>query len=351
VPLNVLIVDDSPTTRMLLREAISATSDLRVVGEAVDGIQAVKLAAELRPNVILMDLIMPGMDGLAATREIMHDTPTPIVMTSASLDTQETNIAFRAIQAGALTTIRKPDGPRSPGYESQVAQLVSTLRAMAGVQVIHHWKRPDPLPAAPAINPTGTLHFNATPEIIGIASSTGGPAALNIILQNLPADFKLPIVIAQHISADFVPSLVSWLKTITALDVSLARAGDRPRPGSVYLAPGDMHLSIGHGGRFVLDQSNQHFVPSANVLLSSMAHHFGPRAIGIVLTGMGDDGARGLRAMYDKGAFTIAQDEATSVVYGMPQQALLMGAVRKVLPISAISPYLVKLIGAGEPTL
>ncbi len=348
---NVLIADDSPTTRLMLADAINATAGMRVVGEAVSGKQAVKLTTDLRPDVILMDLIMPDMDGLAATREIMHDHPTPIVIVSATLDSQETNVAFQAIQAGALTALQKPAGPRSPDHGTQMRMLISTLRTMSSVHVIHHWKRPGPVQTPPAIVDPEPVHLQTKPDLIAIASSTGGPAALSTIIQGLPADFPVPIVIAQHITPDFVPSLAGWLSSVTGLTVSLARPGERPQPGHIYLAPGDHHLSMGYGERFVLDKRSARYTPSADVLLESVAARYGNRAIGIVLTGMGDDGAKGLRAMYERGAFTIAQDEASSVVYGMPQQAVAIGAVRKVLPLTGIPQALVNLTGAGDPIL
>ncbi len=346
--LKVLIVDDSATTSRMLTDSINATADMRVVGEARNGRQAIQMTHDLRPDVILMDLVMPEMDGLEATREIMHATPTPIVVVSASLKSQETEIAFRAISAGALTVQRKPAGPGNPAHPAEIGQLLNTLRAMAGVRVIHHWKRteqralatPTPaLPAAPAVAP---------PEIVAIVASTGGPAALSTIAQALPPDFPLPIVVVQHIAPDFVPSLAGWLATVSPLRVELARASEAPRPGCIYLATGGEHLTLTQGHRFAVNgaaNGSSPHVPSGDVLLESVARSYGARAIGVVLTGMGNDGARGLRAMYDAGAYTIAQDEATSVVFGMPNQARLMGGVRRVLPLPEIPQALIRLSG------
>jgi two-component system chemotaxis response regulator CheB len=187
--------------------------------------------------------------------------------------------------------------------------------------------------------------MSAPPEIIGIVSSTGGPAALVTIIQELPSDFPLPVVIVQHISPDFVDSLRSWIARTTSLTVTVAQPGERPLPGSVYLAPGGKHLRLNRYHRFELDEnpSAVYHIPSGDVLLESIGQSYGKRAIGVVLTGIGDDGASGLRFMSDAGAFTLAQDEATSVVYGMPKAALALGGVRQVLSLPDIASALVRL--------
>lgn len=353
--LNVLVADDSPTFRQLLVQSINAEADMRVVGEAVDGQQAVNLARELRPDVILMDIIMPKVDGLEATREIMRATPTPIVVVSASLESWETDTAFRAIGLGALTAQRKPVGPRDPEHTTQITALLNTLRTMAGVRVIHHWQRGKKLPVVetPASLKTETWPATKTsqsPEIVAIASSTGGPTALSTIIGALPSDFAVPIVIAQHITPGFVPALAGWLTGLTPLQIAVAQDRERPRPGWIYLAPGDAQLRLTRGRRFELDSRPglSRYVPSGDILLESVASSYGPRAVGVVLTGMGDDGARGLRAMRDADAFTIAQDEETSVVFGMPREAIALGSAQRVLPPSAISRMLVHLVNAGE---
>lgn len=347
-PIKVLIVDDSATARQMLTYVIGQAPDLRVVGEAHDGQQAVSMTEELRPDVILMDLAMPHLGGLEATREIMHRTPTPIVVTSASLENSETQIAFQAIGAGALTAIQKPVGPYSPAHADQVSTLLSTLRAMAGVAVIHRWMRKEPTLHAPPGQPV-QASLLAVPQIVGIVSSTGGPAALAEIARRLPEGFSLPIVVVQHIALDFVPSLRVWLSSVTPLKVVIAEADATPRPGHIYLAPGNAHLTINALERFVLtpDRGNEAHMPSGNVLLSSLARTYQAQAVGVILTGMGGDGAGGLQMMYDSGAFTIAQDEASSVVYGMPREAVQLGAVRRVLPLLSIPEMLVSLTGLG----
>lgn len=348
-PLKVLVVDDSPTYRRWMAQAINNAADMLVVGEASDGEQAVKMTQDLNPDVIAMDLEMPGMDGLDATREIMHTKPTPIVVVSGKLDSYK-DAAFEAVNRGALTVQSKPVSPTNAKHKEQVATLLSTLRAMAGVRVIHHWKRnhtrppvatPPPRRAAPPVGIPAAGKVNY--KIVAIVSSTGGPIALSTVLGALPPDFAMPIVIAQHIAPDFVAPLASWLSTTTGKRAVVAQQGREPKPGQIYLAPGDAHLWITDEHRFALNRNPNiaRYTPSGDILLESVARVFGKQAIGVVLTGMGNDGAAGLRAMYEAGALTIAQDEATSVVFGMPREAAEAGAARRVLPLQEIAPALV----------
>jgi len=347
--LNVLIADDSPTYRRMLAQAIeSSAPDMTVVGEANDGLEAIALTNRIRPNLILMDLIMPKMGGLEATREIMYQRPTPIVVVSASLESSETNTAFEAVRAGALSVLPKPVGPLDPLYRGQISELLSTMRAMADVRVIHHPKSRAGRLDLPE-NGSAALAGVVIPRIVAIVSSTGGPAALSEIISHLPADFSLPVVIVQHIAPDFVGSLVGWLSDQTSLHVVIAEPGEAPHPGYVYLAPGVTHLRLTPSLRFMMDPNPAHVphIPSGTVLLSSVAKHYGAHSIGVVLTGMGDDGAQGLLEMCDVGAFTIAQNEASSVVFGMPREAINLGAARQVLPLDGIATQLTYLSRLG----
>jgi two-component system, chemotaxis family, protein-glutamate methylesterase/glutaminase len=336
---NVLVVDDSTTTRKMLTGLINSTPGMRVVGEALDGEQAVRMAIDLRPNLILMDLTMPKMNGVEATSQIMHRAPTPIVMVSASIEAYVTDVAFEAMNAGALMLMPKPN----PFHDEEIEHLINTMRAMAQVKVIHHAK-PAPKIEARGVQEVAILTAKNHPEIIAIGASTGGPAALSEILSGLPANFPVPVVITQHIAADFVSSMAQWLNTVTPLRVEVAQIGDMPRPGVVYIAPGDRHLQVTVSHRFLITETPQTaYMPSCDIFLKSVAKSYGDRAIGMVLTGMGDDGARGLRAMYEAGAFTIAQDESTSVVYGMPRAAAELGGVCQVMPLPGIASALVQL--------
>lgn len=334
--LKVLVVEDSRTVRHMLVYLINQTPDMQVIGEAVDGCEALDLTIKLGPDVILMDVVMPKMDGLEATRQIMQTRPTPIVLISATLGASETEIAFKAIKAGALTVLQKP----ASGNAQENTSLLSTVKAMAGVRVIHHWDNSQPYRTLP-LPPSGS----SKPRIVAIAASTGGPAALSEIIWHLPINFTLPIVIVQHITADFVPSLVGWLNHVSKHPVQIARHGERIMPGVIYVAPGDNHLFVSKQQTFVVGSSPKvmQFMPSADIMLESVAQAYGGQAIGIVLTGMGDDGAHGLQTMRRAGAITIAQDEASSVVFGMPGEAIRLGAAHHVLSLPKIAPILASL--------
>jgi two-component system chemotaxis response regulator CheB len=343
--LNVLVVDDSLTARALLSHMVNSAPDMQTVGMAKDGLEAVQMAHDLHPDVILMDVIMPRMNGLEATREIMHAVPTPIVLVSASLESHETDIAFRAMSLGALALHRKPVGPMHTNHLMETQALLNKLRLMADVQVIRHRKSDEPVESISSPASDNWVGAPTPPEIIAMVASTGGPGALVTIIQQLPPDFAVPMVIVQHISADFVGSLRNWIARTTPLTVALAHSNERPAPGSIYLAPGGKHLRLTRRHRFELDENpgNAYHIPSGDVLLESVGHSYGKNAVGVVLTGIGDDGAHGLRTMYDAGAFTIAQDEATSAVYGMPKAAFALGAARQVLPLPDIAPTLIRL--------
>ncbi len=338
--IKVLLVDDNPSTLLLWEQIIHSSRDLQVVGRACNGLDAVHMVAELHPDVVLMDVMMPIMNGLEATREIMSLSPTPIIVTSANFSSLECSIAFEAINAGAVSVMKKPGTTHTLSPEASIKEFVNTLRAMSDVRVIRH-RRTDAPPVSSEPAPEQP-DYDAKPEIVAIAVSTGGPQTLAQILTNVPATFQLPIVIVQHIAADFVTSLVSWLNTVSRLPVHEAQAGETPRAGAVYIAPGGMHLQLTDGHRFAMTgvPANVAHMPSGDVLLASVAEHYGAHAIGIVLTGMGSDGARGLRAMRDAKAMTIAQDEASSIIFGMPQEAIALGAAQLTLPPLAISQFL-----------
>jgi two-component system chemotaxis response regulator CheB len=351
--LDVLVVEDSPTMRRMLVRAVNDAEDMQVIGEATNGQDAISMTKRLRPGVIIMDLVMPVMDGLAATREIMSQHPTPIVVVSASLEQFETDIAFEAVSAGALMVLQKPVGPQDPDHGPQMADLLNTLRAMSAVRVIHHHTKANGNGSKASVveiaAPPKSANGIVAPRIVGIASSTGGPAALCEIIKQLPADFPLPIVIVQHIAPDFVSSLAGWLASVTPLRVTIAEENDEPVAGCVYLAPGGTHLRMNSSGRFSFSPSPETslHIPSCDVFLESVARAYGAEAIGVILTGMGADGANGMLELYRAGGYTIAQDEASCVVFGMPREAIERGAARQVLPLSLIAHQLMFVVSEG----
>lgn len=349
--INVLIVDDSVAARQLITHILSESESLRVVGEAWNGEIAIEMARKLKPDIISMDIHMPVMDGFAAVREIMAAQPTPIVVVSSSLDNSELDIGFNSMRAGALAVIQKPPAPGHPEFEALSNGLVTTLKAMAGVAVIHHW----PSRSAPTTGPLSPLFSPGqdqknTVAVLGIASSTGGPTALATILEQIPATFPVPILIVQHISEGFESGLAHWLNTLSSLPVEVGRVGQQLEPGRVLIAPSGAHTRLSSTGRIMLDKNTDGYlhVPSADIMLSSLAGVYGRRAMGVVLTGMGADGAAGLRAIFDAGGITLAQDEESSVVYGMPKEAVALGGTQFVIPLKRMARVIAAMVTSNK---
>jgi two-component system chemotaxis response regulator CheB len=348
-PIRAIVVEDSPTAQKLLVTILQEAEGIQVVGVGANGEEAVRLTKRLRPDVVTMDVRMPKMDGLEATRHIMRDTPTPIVVITADLMQADMNLTFEALRAGALTAVGKPGLADTETCE----KVIRTVRLMAAVPVVHHWDRrewrpPEALEAShPPALPTQAAslvekHVGGYVQMIGIASSTGGPATLAKILGRLPADFATPILVVQHVTNGFVASLAEWLDGVTPLHVGLASHGETPQVGSILLAPDDYHMRVNAQGIVELYKGTPYkgLRPSANDLFHSLARACGPQAIGIVLTGMGDDGVEGLLALRQAGGLTLAQDEQSCVVYGMPREAVARDAVDQVLPLDQIAPAL-----------
>jgi two-component system chemotaxis response regulator CheB len=345
IPIHVLIVDDSLITRTVLVTMLADSADIKVVGQAVDGQEAVRMAIRLKPHVIIMDIRMPKMDGLEATRHIMSVCPTSIVLLSSSEYASDSNIAFNAIAAGALTVIEKPHGLSSPDYEAVREQLLRAVRLLAGVTVL---ARPISPSANAQVGPMTALLkaiINRPIRVVAMAASTGGPPVIGTILQNLPVDFSIPIVIVQHIMPAFVPSMADWLNTKNNLPVCVAKEGDQLTPGKVFLAPGNTHLTVRPRGVLHLDDSDpiEGQRPSATRLFHSVVKAFKADAVGILLTGTGKDGVEGIVAMSHAGAHVIAQDQASCSVFDMPKAAIDRGVVDEVLAPDQIVNRLVKL--------
>jgi two-component system chemotaxis response regulator CheB len=331
--------------RTVVSTMLSDVPDIKVVGEASDGQEAVRMAMRLKPHVITMDIRMPQMDGLEATRNIMSLCPTPIVVLSSSVYASDYNIAFKAIAAGALTVIEKPHGLGSSDYEAVREQLLAAVRLMAGVSVVG---RPKKTTADGQVGPMTALlqaMINRPIRVVAIGGSTGGPPVLFTIFSNLPKDFSIPIIIVQHIMPAFMPSMTDWLNTKSILPVQLAQEGDQLTPGKVFVAPGNVHLTVRPRGILHLDGSDPigSQRPSATRLFQSIAESFKADAVGIVLTGMGDDGVDGLASMSQAGAYVIAQSQETCSVFGMPKAAIDRGVVDEVLSPNQIVNRLIKL--------
>jgi two-component system chemotaxis response regulator CheB len=328
----VLIADDSATMCNVLSSLLAKDPGIEVVGCARDGHQAVTMAEALSPHVITMDVQMPGMGGLEAIARIMENAPSRILAV-CSVQDREVDLSFRAIAAGALELIAKPEaGPR---YDLAAwgQRLVEAVRLMAEVPVVRR-RHAFTKPRAPVVR-SGLV------EAIAIAASTGGPHALVTILASLPANMPVPILIAQHMAPGFVHA--------TPMKVVMSRSGDVCRPGHVYLPP-DLHdQAVGREGVLTVTPSSEMHCPSADRLLTSVAGAYGARGAGLVLTGMGDDGARGLLAIYEARGVTLVQDEESSVVYGMPRAAVEIGATAAQLPLSAIAHELLQMTARSTP--
>lgn len=337
--INVLIVDDSAVVRLQIASLLSGCEDIQVVGEARNGREAVELASKLSPHIITMDLYMPVMDGLEATEEIMATRAIPILMVS---DADESDTAFKAISAGALAIF-----PKADLSEEKEEEFVQKIRFLSRASVIKHLRKtrkhsPLPLAEPPSCKVKGV---GTEDKVIAIASSTGGPKALSIILAQLPETFPYPIVIAQHIADGFVSGLANWLNTMSKLTIKVAEEGESLNAGTVYLSLPDMNLVV-KGDKtlsYLSLNKDDIYHPSCNKLLSSAAEAYGRNAIGIILTGMGDDGVRGLEKIKKCGGRTLAQDKDSCVVFGMPRVAIESGASEKTISLKDMAVEICRL--------
>ncbi len=350
--IKVLIVEDSRLFREYLTHIIESAGGFSIVGIAENGEEAVALARKRNPDVILMDVHMPRMDGFEATRRIMESRPKPIVVISASWNPDDVEKTFMALQAGALAVLEKPRGPGMPGTDLMIRELVDTTRLMSEVPVVRRFTRPSRTRAiSEARPPTEVREVSEPIGVVAIGASTGGPPAVQQILSELPQDFQAPIMIVQHICEGFLPGLAEWLRKSTSLPVELGKHEELLRPGSVYVAPDRLQMGVTDRGRIALcDTAPENgVIPSASYLFRSAAGVFGKRAVGVLLTGMGKDGAEELKLIKDNGGVTIAQDKETSVVFGMPGEAVRLAATTHVLPVGEIAKKLVRLT-RREPT-
>jgi len=331
-PIRVLVADDSELFRELLARVIAAEPGFEVAAVAADGNAAAGFARSLKPDVITMDLNMPDADGFSGIARIMADTPTPILVLTAN---REEAVGFRALSLGALDILEKPQA--TTDLDEYGRLLRSRLRLLAGVKVIRHVRglreRGSPTP-----RPSGRT------DLVVIGASLGGPRALATLFRGLPATFPTPIAVVQHIADGFTEGLASWLASESRLDVREARDGDPLSPGRVLVAPTGRHLLVADGMARLSDAPPvDTFKPSVTPLFASAARSYGARACGVILTGMGHDGADGLKAIKDAGGPTLAQDEATSAVFGMPRAAIELGAVDRVLPLDELARALLEL--------
>ena len=356
--IRVLVVDDSPVARELLLQILGADPDLTVVGVARDGEEALAAIERCVPDVVTMDIEMPRMDGYEATRRIMATHPVPIVIVSSKLTPADLAATFHAVETGALAVVEKPCGPGSPGHEAMARRLVQTVKLMSEVRVVRRWNREAPTPGKPGKPATPAAPVSCAepaerPQIVAIGASTGGPPVLQKILSGITPQFSLPILVVQHMAPGFLQGMADWLIQSTGFHVRLAANGEVLRPGFVYLAPDGIHLGVrrypGVPGRAWLSESEPEncLRPAVSFLFRSVAEYYGESAIGVLLTGMGHDGADELKILREKGAVTIAQDKESSVVHGMPGAAIALGAARHILTPEQIVETLKRLAVSG----
>lgn len=347
--LKVLLVEDSPIALSILKRMISTDPEMQVVGTARTGQEALELLPKLKPQVICTDLFMPRMDGLELTQQVMATQPTPILVISAGVGAEDKNNVFTLLEAGAVDVFPKPSSGQIEDYEAQTDKLLQKIRVLAGVKVFTKRYRGIQLPGkkkeALVMPPVGarlpSSHSRAI-ELVAIGASTGGPQAFQEILGAIPPNFPAPILCVQHISAGFLDGFINWLGDSCPAPVQVAKTGEKPQSGVIYFPPERQHLRLDSQKRFICLEGplvDSH-CPSATVLFQSVAQRFGAASLGVLLTGMGRDGATGLLELRQKGGYTIAQDEASSIVFGMPQEAIKLGAAKVVLPLGEIAGHI-----------
>jgi two-component system chemotaxis response regulator CheB len=351
--IKVLIVDDSSVARQLLTHILTSDAQIQVIGAVANGEEALQFLAKQQPDVITMDVHMPRLDGFETTRQIMETVPIPVVIVTGDSNPRGDTANFRSTEAGALALVEKPPGIGHPRFQELAQKLVRVVKSMSEVRVVKRWSRArmaaatSPAAAIPA-RMTGTAPSavpdlsRRTVKVVAIGVSTGGPPVLQTILRELPESFPVPILVVQHIAAGFVEGMAQWLGRMTNLTVKVAGAGEETLAGHVYLAPDGVHMGATINGKIQLHRgAPEHSAcPSVSYLFRSVARVYADKAVGILLTGMGKDGAQELKELKDRGAITVAQDKQSSVVHGMPGEAIALGGVTSVLPPPEIAAML-----------
>ena len=385
-PIRVLLVEDSPVALMIFKRLLGSTPEIEIVGTAGTGIDGLELIPKVHPQVICTDLHMPKMDGLEFTKEVMARFPCPILVISSSVQAEDTHTVFNLLKAGAVDVFPKPRQGVMGNFDAIRNELISKIKVLSGVTVFTLHRRGagarETLRAAPGVVPPKNPGKNLIPEqkrvepvvqtvkipssytptprypsapaspdvagsfrgvrIVAIGASTGGPQALHTILSQLPPKFPVPVICVQHISEGFLKGLVDWLGSECHLPVKIALAGERPEPGIIYFPPEQKHLELDNHGRFLYSTVGpvSGHRPSVTVMFNAVAKFYRRAALGILLTGMGRDGADGMLELFKQGGITIAQNEGSCVVFGMPREAIALSAAQYILPITDIGPLL-----------
>jgi two-component system, chemotaxis family, protein-glutamate methylesterase/glutaminase len=346
-PVRVVVVDDSALAREVLRELLDGDPEIEVVGVAQDGKEAVTMAEQLRPDLITMDLRMPGTDGLAAAAEIMRRVPTPVLLVTSSDFRRRQHDIFDSFRFGIVDVLEKPELSPDGVHSAAARILLEKVKILSRIRVSSSGREPRQRPAVEPGAPRIGAHRS---RAIGIGASTGGPRALPEVLGHLPYGLPVPVLVAQHMSGPFVPAFAEWLAAESALPVAVAQDGMIPRPGQVLVAPGGLNMVLDRTGTVRLNSAvaPAGIRPSVDLLLGSLASVYGAGAVGVVLTGIGKDGTEGLRMIKRVGGVTLVQDAASCVVAGMPTSALAEGVVDAVVELHAMGPTLRRLVCEGE---
>ncbi|MEB3340669.1 chemotaxis-specific protein-glutamate methyltransferase CheB [Okeania sp.] len=363
--IKILVVDDSPVALIILKRIFATSPEIEVVGTAQNGLEALKLIPKIEPDVICTDLHMAFMNGLEFTREVMHEYPRPILVISNSVQEHDTENVFQLLEAGAVDVFPKPETGLNSDYDAIKQELINKIKILSGVKVFTLHRRQinqerqqqlfirniqDKLVKNYLVDtPKTILKYPRSAKnikVLAIGASTGGPQALKTILHNLPSTFPLPIICVQHISNGFLNGLINWLANGCQLPIKIAISGELPKAGVIYFPPEKHHLELDNRGKFVCSKTPAigGHRPSITVTFNSIAKFYGSSSIGVLLTGMGRDGADGMQAIAQSGGLTIAQNEATSIIFGMPKEAIVLGAAQYILPINDISQKLLMII-------
>ncbi|MBI2425277.1 MAG: chemotaxis-specific protein-glutamate methyltransferase CheB [Candidatus Hydrogenedentes bacterium] len=334
---RVVIVDDSVVVCELLSYILGAAADVEVVGAFNRGQDAIEALDRLRPDLVTMDINMPGMNGFEVTRRIMESNPLPIVIVSGSWDCNEVATTFRALEAGALAVVARPPGIGHQEHHHAAQQLVQTVQAMSGVRVVRRW----PVAAARPLEEAVGVSSQKI-DLVAIGASTGGPVVIQALLKSLPPKFAVPVIIVQHMAAGFIQGFAEWLGESCNRPVLVGGNHVRLVSAHAYIAPDGHQMGVDAQGRMTLSSGPpiNGFAPSVGHLFRSVAESYGPRSAGVLLTGMGRDGAAELKLMRDAGAVTFAQDRESSIIHGMPGEAIRLGAAQYVLPPEKIAAAL-----------
>ncbi|QOX79910.1 chemotaxis response regulator protein-glutamate methylesterase [Trichlorobacter lovleyi] len=347
--IKVLIIDDSAVIRTVLTEILNGAGDIEVIGTAPDPLFAKNKLTSLQPDVITLDVEMPRMDGLTFLEELMHTNPVPVLMVS-SLTQRACDTTLRALELGAIDYVTKPSIEITQGVEALAHEIIAKVRIAAKARVRFAARGSLPAtaaaPATPKASALDTSRMATTDKLIAIGASTGGTQAITEVITQLPASIP-GIVVVQHMPPVFTKSYAERLNTMSRVNVKEAEHGDRILRGTAFIAPGGRHMSIRRdGAMYYLELSDgppvNYVKPAVDVLFRSVARFAGRNAVGVILTGMGEDGARGLKEMREHGALTLAQDEASCIVFGMPKRAIEMDAVDRVLPLSQIPRHILE---------